>query len=330
MKKIEYILKKKMFKKIAAYCVGILLLAVPLLSGQTAKKPLQVVTTLFPIYDFARHVGKDRVSVTLLLPPGVEAHTFEPKPSDFIKINKADVFVFTNTYMEPWADDLIKGTLNKSLAVIDASQNIEFIGDKEHHDTIKRNDTQHEHHLEDHIKDPHIWLDLENAQIMVQTIASAFAKKDPAYSGYYMRNAADYNQRLKDIDRRFRQTVSGCKQRTIVYSGHFAFGYFTRRYGLSHLSPYAGFSPNAEPTPKAITGLIRALKSSKAKYIFHEELLDPTVGRVIASETGAGLLLLNGAHNISKEALHTGTTFIGIMEDNLKKLSLGLECGENN
>lgn len=324
--------KDTMFKRITLYCLGIILLGTQLVFGQSVKKPLQVVTTLFPLYDFTRQVGQDKVTVMLLLPPGVEAHTFEPKPSDIIKINKSDVFLFTNIYMEPWALDLIKGTTNTVLTVVDASQDIELMTDKDRVTDAEQHEARHtdEHHHARHGKDPHTWLDLENAQIMVHTIASALAKKDPSNSMFYMANATAYNQRLADLDRRFKQTLSRCRQRIIVYGGHFAFGYFTRRYGLSYISPYAGFSPNAEPTPKAIADLIRTLKNSRTKYIYHEELLDPMVSRVIASETGAKLLLLHGAHNVSKDALKTGVTFTGIMEENLKKLKLGLECDENN
>jgi zinc transport system substrate-binding protein len=69
---------------------------------------LKVITTLFPLYDIAKNIGADKVDISLLLPPGMEAHSFEPKPSDIVKINKADVFVYTGKFMEPWAEDVIK------------------------------------------------------------------------------------------------------------------------------------------------------------------------------------------------------------------------------
>ena len=76
-------------------------------------KKLKVVTTLFPLYDMAKNIGADKTEVLLLVPPGVEAHSFEPKPSDIFKINEADVFVYTGKFMEPWAEDIIKGVVIK-------------------------------------------------------------------------------------------------------------------------------------------------------------------------------------------------------------------------
>ena len=59
------------------------------------EKKIKVVTTIFPLYDFARQVGRERIEVNLLLPPGVEAHAFEPRPADIRRIQNADIFLFT-------------------------------------------------------------------------------------------------------------------------------------------------------------------------------------------------------------------------------------------
>lgn len=283
--------------------------------AQGDKSTLEVVATLFPTYDFARQIGKDKVNVSLLLPPGVESHAFEPKPQDVARINKADIFIYTGKYMEPWAEDMLKGVSSKNLSVVDSSLGIELKVDDGHDEE----DGCHE-------RDPHIWVDLANDQIMVDTIAKALAEKDPANSAFYMNNAKEYKMKLDHLDRRFQETLSTAKHKMIIYAGHFAFGYFAKRYGLEHESPYYGFSPNAEPSPKAIASLIEKLKKSGIKYIYYEELLDPKVARTISQETGARLELLHGAHNVSKDELARGVRFLDIMEDNLKKLKAGLEC----
>ncbi len=329
-----------MFKKIAGVLFIIFFLGVSCTMEQGIKGKLEVVTTLFPTYDFAKQIGKDKVNISLLLPPGVEAHTFEPNPGDIVKINKANVFIYTGKYMEPWVEDMLKGVSNKNLLVVDTSQGIELIADEDHNEEGEPHEEEGEHHKEagnnegehehgDHHhggKDPHIWLDLNNAQIMVDSIAKALAENDLVNREYYLNNARAYNTKLANLDERFKNTLSTCKHKTIIYGGHFAFGYFARRYRLEHDSPYEGFSPNAEPMPKAIAELINKLKTSGMKYIYYEELLDPKVTRTISQETGAKLELLHGAHNVSKDEISRGVTFLDIMEDNLKKLKVGLEC----
>lgn len=278
---------------------------------------LEVITSLFPTYDFARQIGKDRINLSLLLPPGVEAHAFEPRPADILKLNHADIFVYTGKYMEPWVEKILQGIAPK-VVVVDASQRIELI--EAHDDEEAHNNIDHEHSG----KDPHIWLDLANAQQMVTTIARALVEKDPSNKEFYEGNAHEYNQKLADLDVRFKTMLATAKYKKLIYGGHFVFGYFAKRYGLTHSSPYQGFSPNAEPRPKSLAKLITILKQSGMNYIYHEELLDPKVARVIAEETGAKLELLHGAHNISKVEWQRGATFLELMEANFHKLKVGL------
>jgi zinc transport system substrate-binding protein len=216
--------------------------------------------------------------------------------------------------MEPWVEKMLKG-VNDKLLVVDASQGVELLDD---HDG-------EEHHKHDHDgKDPHIWLDLANAQQMVTTITHALAQKDPANAKFYEANAVEYKQQFTDLDQRFKTMLATVKHKSLIYGGHFAFGYFAKRYGLTHDSPYQGFSPNAEPRPKSLAKLINKLKQSGMNYIYHEELIDPKVARTIAQETGAKLELLHGAHNISQDELQRGVTFLELMETNFNKLKVGL------
>lgn len=323
-----------MLKKMIVVIIGLFCVLGALVSAQTKQTdtPLEVVATLFPTYDFAKQIGQDKVHVILLLPPGVEAHTFEPKPSDIVRISKSDVFVYTGKFMEPWVEDILNGLSNKRLVVVDASNDIKLMKDEDqdeegdlHAGASKHHDGEHGHHHHGE-KDPHIWLDPVNAQKMADNIAEGFCKRDAVNCGFYKINATEYNKKLNSLDERFRYGLAHCKQQTILYGGHFAFGYFAHRYGLKFVSPYRGFSPDAEPTPKAIAELIKTMRSSGMKYIYYEELLDPKVARTISEETGAKLELLHGAHNVSKQDLAKGLTYLDIMEENLAKLKIGLEC----
>lgn len=285
---------------------------------------LQVVTTLFPLYDFTRQIAGDKADVSLLLPPGVEPHSFEPRPGDIVRISKADLFIYTGPQMEPWVEDILKGITNTELTVIHASANIQLAEDDQQDHDLQADPDSHNHEHEHTGQDPHIWVDPILAQQIVSTIANGLAATDPANQDFYLANAKTYNEKLSALDAQIRSTLEKCSRKTIVYGGHFAFGYFARRYGLEHLSPYAGFSPNAEPTPKKITEMIETLKKADTSYIYYEELLEPRVAKIIAEGAGAKLLLLHGAHNISKQELDNGVTYLEIMEGNLERLKLGL------
>ena len=281
---------------------------------------IRVVVSLFPLYDFVKNIGKDRVAVEMLLPPGVEPHSFEPKPADVLNLNHADIFVYTNKYMEPWVADIIKGIDNKQTLILDSSKGVVFINEDAEHEDEHHSGEQGQARM-----DPHIWLDLGNAAVMVDTIRDGLIQKDPTNKDYYQKNAEQYKATLKALDDKFMRGLRDCKKKTFINGGHFAFGYLAKRYGLTYMSAY-GFSPDAEPTPGQLVSISRILKEQELKYIFYEELLAPRVAETIASETGAQLLFLHGAHNISKEEFEKGVSFVGLMEKNLANLEQGLQC----
>lgn len=281
------------------------------------EKKLKIITTLFPLYDFAKNIGKKKADVILLLPPGVEPHSFEPKPKDILEINQADIFVYTGKLMEPWVEGVLKGIRDEKPLVIDSSKGIML---------TENNREKKEYKSEDLKVDPHIWLDFSKAEKIVDNILQGFLKKDPENSELYLKNATDYKIKLKKLDDKFKGSLSSCKKDTIIYGGHFAFGYLTKRYKINYLSAYKGFSPDAEPTPANLIELIKKLKEHGTKYIYYEELVSPKVAEVIAKETDAKLLLLHGAHNITKDDLDHNVDFITLMEQNLKNLIIGLEC----
>ncbi len=275
---------------------------------------IKVVTTLFPLYDMAKNIGANKAEVSLLLPPGVEPHTFEPKPSDIVRITEADIFVFTGKFMEPWAEDIIKGVVNKNLIVVDASKGTKMIPAVFHDEDEPVGSL-----------DPHIWLDFDNANIMVKNIAEALEARDPADKAFFKQKAAEYNTKLTEIDNSFKTALNTCKNREIVYGGHYAFGYMAKRYDLKYLAAQ-GVSPDAEPTAKDLTRLVEQIKKDKIKYVFYEELTSPKIAETIADETGAKLLLLNAAHNLSKDQFEHGISFFEILNADLENLKIGLEC----
>lgn len=307
-------------------------------SADSADK-IEIIATLFPQYDFARAVGGEYVNVTLLLPPGVEAHSYEPTPQDVAKIEKSDLFIYTGPFMEPWAEKMISTTEKTDKQVANVSENVTLLKseDHDHHDTDLHEsgenhdaDEHDDHDVDEHDDhdhgeyDPHIWLDPNNAIIMVQDILDHLVAIDPDHQAIYEANAADYIEKLKTLDNDIKEARKGFKSNVIIYGGHFAFGYFAHAYDLEYVSPYSGFAPDAEPTPQKIAEMIDVMDEAHSKAIFYEELIDPRVARVISEETGAEMLLLHGAHNVSKDELSSGVTYVEIMYQNLERLKEGL------
>jgi zinc transport system substrate-binding protein len=311
---------------IALCLVLLLLLAACDPGGEGDQAPhaggkLRVVTTLFPLYDFARSIAGERAEVTLLVPPGIEPHSFEPRPDDMVRINRAGLFIYTNPIMEPWAARTIQGVDRNRVRTVDAGRGVTYQkvapdgGDDEGDDG---------HHHAGGL-DPHIWLDLGNAQLMVANILAGFTAADPANAVYYQQNASLLTSRLKDLDRRYFEGLASCQRREFLHGGHYTFGYLARRYNLSYHS-LSGVSSESEPSAARMATMVRQIRRSGAQYLFAEELLSPRLTETLATEAGVGVIKLHGCHNLGRDDFRAGVTFIGLMEQNLANLEKGLSC----
>lgn len=302
----------------------LLLIALTVLfSCQQAKGPgsenkkLKIIATIFPVYDFARNIGGDKIEVTLLLPPGTDAHHYELRPEDILKVTQCDIFFFTNFELEHWAYKIINAAdKNTNMLAIETGNGAVLLpldgGDGGQRDKTTG-------------FDPHIWLDMDNARIMVDNIANALIKKDPRNSDFYKKNAADYKQKLAVLDKRYRAELSKCKTRTILHAGHWAFAYLAKKYNMQYIAAYNVFA-DTEPSPQQIFALIEQIKKEKVPYIYYEEMLNPRLARTIARETGVGLLKLSNGHDVSRTEIKQGVSFISLMEKNLVNLKKGMKC----
>lgn len=274
---------------------------------------LNIVTTLFAHYDFARIIAKDKADVSLLLPPGVESHTYEPSPADIIKIKNSDLFIYTGEHMESWASGIIDNLDKQKTTVLNVSENIELshTGD-EHHDN-------HSHRV-----DPHIWTSPANAIIMVQNICDTLCEIDSSNSQTYIDNANAYINELTQLDNEFTEMISQSKHKKIMFGGRFAMHYFTRHYGLEHKSAYDSCSSEAEPSARLVADIIDEMKENGICTIYYEEMSNHNVADQIAQEIDGTALLLHSCHNVSHEEISSGASYLSLMRQNLINLKKGL------
>ncbi len=291
------------------------------LAAAGVAAPLKVVTTLFPWYDFSRSVGQELAEVTLLLPPGVEAHSYTPTPRDLRRIEQADVFIYSGPAMEPWVTDLLAGLNLRRTRVINVSAGMGLEPVHRGHGA----EPGHPHHAEDAL-DPHFWLDPALASRAVEVIAEGLATQAPAHAGDFWRQAERVREEFKNLDAEIERGLRRCEGRDLVCAGHSAFSYFCRRYHLRLHAAYAGFSPNAQPSPRVLAKLVKTIRGLGVQTVFYEELIEPRVARILAVETGVNMLPLHGAHNLSAADWDRGLTYLQIMRDNLRQVQAGLGC----
>ncbi len=266
---------------------------------------LEVIATVYPIQEFARWVGGDRVQVALLVPPGVEAHSWEPTPQDVMGLRHARLFLYNGAGLEPWVTRLLNDTLAPPLRVVEVTRGM---------DLIQKNGRP----------DPHVWLDPLLAAQEVETIRDALTQVDPQGASLYDANARTARSRLDALDQRFREGLASCQRRELVVS-HDAFGYLAKRYGLT-LIALAGLTPEVEPSPTQLAQVVKTARRANARTVFVESLVSPRLAETLAREVGAEVRVLNPIEGLTKNEARDRKDYWRLMEANLDTLQAGLGC----
>jgi zinc transport system substrate-binding protein len=286
-----------------------------------ADKPL-VVATFYPLYEFARQVAADRAEVVALVPTGVEPHDWEPTPQDIVQLQKARLFVYNGAGLEPWVDKLRKEILGKGTVVVRTTEKVALLkaeAERGHGDEAAKKGHAHKDEL-----DPHVWLDPLRAQAQVEAIRAGLAKVDPANAPTYAAHAQAYKAKLTALHAAYQTGLKSCARKEVVVS-HAAFGYLTRRYGLTQLAIH-GVAPDAEPSPADLANLAKLAKQKRVQYIFFETLVSSKLAETLAREVGAQTLVLNPVEGLTREQQAAGMSYVSLMEDNLRHLRKALDC----
>lgn len=295
--------------------IGAILIVIPLssiivwnsgntiLESASASDQITAIASFYPLYEFAKQVGKEKINVSLLVPPGIEPHDWEPTIKDIELMKRSNLIIINGVGFEKWIDDV--KSISNNFKIIDTSNGIL----ENQNENILHQTPENKHETS---KDPHIWLNPIMAKTQVRNIEKAIIELDPENKSYYSKNADNYITKLDSLDYKIRNELSECKKDFIVF--HSAFSYFASEYGL-HQHTIVNYNPNSEPTPQTLQQLINLAKELHIKVIFAEELVDPRTSEVIANELGGRVLTLSPI-----EIFEKNSNYVDKMEENLQNL----------
>ncbi|WP_085169360.1 metal ABC transporter substrate-binding protein [Brachyspira hyodysenteriae] len=307
-------------------------------NNKTSNGKINVVATIFPIYDFTKNIALDNINLQMIIKPGIEIHSFNTTPADVIDIQNADVFIYIGGESEAWAEKIVSSmdTNNKKIVrLIDYVKALDeeivegMEHDEDHNHEEEANHNEHENdigesHTHEGIYDEHIWTSPKNAQLMVTAICNALSEIDADNADIYKSNADKYNQELTALDEEIRNAVGSSKRKNIVFGDRFPFRYLAEEYGLEYRAPFTGCSSQVDASPKTIAYLINYIKDNKIPYLYYIELSNEKIANTLIEQTGASKLKLHSGQNVSKEEFNSGITYLSIMRDNLESLKKGL------
>ncbi len=307
--------KGLIFLVISTICLSLCIFFIePKEEIHTTDDKISIIATLFPQYDFAKQIGGDRADVALLLTPGTETHTYEPTPQNIIQINNADMFIYTGKYMEPWSDKIIS-SVDGNTKVLDVSKNINLRAIE--HDHEPEEPEQHEY-------DPHIWLNPQNAVVMIKNITEELCLIDPNYAEYYNTNANKLITQIETLDSEIEEVVNSSSSKKIAFGGTFAYAYFIERYNLEYVSAYESCGEDTEPSVANIKRVVDYMNDNNIKVIFYQEMSSGKIADSIAKEVGGQKLVFHTVHNASPNEIDKGETYVSLMRRNLENIKIAL------
>ena len=291
----------------------VVLVSVVLMSGTTPNSQpsgkLQVVASFYPMYDFAKNVGGDRVDVTSLIPAGVDPHDYEPTPSDIKTLDSAKLFILNGVIEDVWEPKLIAGLDNNNLTIVDTSKGFQLIASQDA--DVPGND-------------PHIWLDPVLAEKQVAAIKDAFIQADPTGKDYYTNNADLYIKKLAVLDSEFRSLMPTCKNKNIIIT-HATLAYFCKEYGCNQI-PVEGVNAEGEPTPQVVAAIEKQALEKNITVVFVENFYSPQIAQAVANDIHGKVAVFNSLHGLTAEQQAQGENYLTQMQENVATIKSNLDC----
>lgn len=305
---------------------------------------IKVFTSIYPVYETARKIAGEKIDIGLIIPNGVEVHSYEPSPKKIVQLENADLFFYIGEAMEHWITKA-ELVLNESdIKSIELSRHLDLIS-LENEDNVDNEDDYHEenhqqadheqeheeyhdpHQLEEHghthgSYDPHVWLDPMNMKKIAEIIKDELVRFDPDNKDFYNANYSDFSTEVKELDRDYRERLTE-KDREFILVSHAAFAYLARRYGFEQYA-ISGITSHEESTPGNIARLIEIAEKNHLQHIFKEKQMSNRTVRVLADEADLEILTLDPFIGLDKDEIRNNEDYFSVMRKNLENLEKAL------
>lgn len=304
-----------MFKKIISMIIAASLF---LFSGCTAEiytpsndGKLSIVATIFPGYDFAKHIAGNAADVKMLLPPGTESHSYEPTPNDMIMVKNCDIFIYVGGDSDAWADQILSAINTKNMKIIKMMDCVNTLDEE-----VQEGMQLEKGDEEEGERDEHVWTSIRNSEKILGNIAENMENKDKYNSRFYEKNYKKYLLEMKNLDDEYKKITAEAKRKILIFGDRFPILYFTRDYGLDYRAAFVGCSSETECSAGTLGYLIDKVKSENIPVVFYIEFSTHKIADVIAEETGAKKYEFNTCHNITQKQIDSGVSYVELMRQN--------------
>lgn len=263
-------------------------------TNDEGNKKVNIMVSVYPLKEFADKIAGDKAEVSCMVPDNMEPHDYEPKTKDFEALIKSDAFIYNGLGLETWVDQVKSVIGDKELRIVDSSEGVEV-------------------RKEGDVIDPHSWLSLKEAEKQAENIKDTLVEIDEDNKAYYEENYDAFVGELESLYNEYKEKFDNLSTKDFV-TGHAAFGYLCRDFGLQQKSVENLFA-EGEPTPKQLEQLVTFCKDNNIKTVFSESLASPKVSETLAKEVGAEVVPI-----LTLESNEDDKSYIEAMRYNLEEI----------
>jgi manganese/iron transport system substrate-binding protein len=287
-----------------------------------AGEGVRVSATTSVLQDLVQQVGRGRAEVTSIVPVGGSPETFQPSPEDAGHISESRVVFENGLGLDDWVEDLVESAGNEGQTVVELSESLEPLEDGEHEEPgaeERRGEEASEHeHAEGN---PHLWMDVANAQRYVEKIRDTLVEVDPAGAEEYEANAEEYLAQLEELDGYVREQAQGIpEERRKLVTFHDAFPYFAEAYGFELVGVILK-NPEAEPGGREVAQVVQAIEEEEVPAGFTEPQFNAGLADTIAREADVEVYELY-TDTLGED--ESGSTYEAMMRTNIDRVSEAL------
>lgn len=263
-------------------------------TNDEGNKKVNIMVSVYPLKEFADKIAGDKAEVSCMVPDNMEPHDYEPKTKDFEALIKSDALIYNGLGLETWVDQVKSVIGDKELRIVDSSEGVEV-------------------RKEGEVIDPHSWLSLKEAEKQAENIKDTLVEIDEDNKAYYEENYDAFVGELESLYNEYKEKFDNLSTKDFV-TGHAAFGYLCRDFGLQQKSVENLFA-EGEPTPKQLEQLVTFCKENNIKTVFSESLASPKVSETLAKEVGAEVVPI-----LTLESNEDDKSYVEAMRYNLEEI----------
>lgn len=323
-------------KKILTLVLTVFVLMIAMTSCGTSEENddnITIVTTVFPEYDWTRQIlgdYSDNIELILLIQNGTDLHSYQPTVSDMAILSDCDILIRTGGMSDFWIDDALASAPNKERIVIELmdlmTEDEKLVEQSQHHNKEHSHDHDDHGHSDD-MHDEHVWLSLKLASRFCQAICDAICEKVPENAETYLKNYAEYVEKLKTLDEMYAQCVDQCQEKVLLFADRFPFSYLMHDYGLSCFAAFPGCSAESEASFETITYLAKQVDEYSLPAVIILENSDQKIAETVIAATdnkSAQIVIMNSLQSVTKKDMENGVTYLEIMTQNLDAILASL------